>query len=154
MTTVEEESRAEVVVYNMEGHSTGIKMKIIIKIGSWIKNNKERIKELLTWPEFSKIMICRMLGSSLIIFRKRHRKVNQMILDSIAEFEKECLLEKAADFSETNLAFSLLETKNLTEMYETSYWLKEILKRRQWHNSSRIIQTELKKFPRDRKLLR
>ena len=68
-------------------------------------------------------MIYRMLGSSLIIFRKRHRKVNQMILDFIAEFEKECVLEKTAgcDYSDTNLAFRLLEAKNLTEMYENSY---------------------------------
>ena len=42
MTPVEEESQAEVVVYNMEGRSTGIQMKIIIKIGSWIKNKQRK----------------------------------------------------------------------------------------------------------------
>ena len=53
-------------------------------------------------------------------FQKLTRKPNQSIPDFIADFEKECVLAKAAgcDYSDTILAFSPLEATNLSGMDE------------------------------------
>ena len=90
---IKEESQAEVVVYNLEGHSSGIKEKIMTKIGETLVNNKEGIKVLVeyldsvykeddmsdTWTKYKN-------------FQKMTRKTDQSIPDFIAEFEKECVL--------------------------------------------------------------
>ena len=49
ITPIKEESQAEVVVYNLEGHSSGIKEKIMTKIGETLVNNKEGIKVLVEY---------------------------------------------------------------------------------------------------------
>ena len=97
ITPIKDVNQAEVVVYNLEGHSSGIKEKIIIKLGDKLANNKEGIKDLVTyldnvykeddmsdaWTKYKNV-------------QKLTRKPNQSIPDFIADFEKECVLAKAA----------------------------------------------------------
>ena len=47
ITSVEKKLQAEVVVYNLEGHPSGIKEKIEVKIGSELENNEDGIERLL-----------------------------------------------------------------------------------------------------------
>ena len=47
ITSVEKKLQAEVVVYNLEGHSSGIKEKIEVKIGTELENNEDGIERLL-----------------------------------------------------------------------------------------------------------
>ena len=121
ITPIKDENQAEVVVYNLEGHSSGIKEKIMIKVGDKLENNKEGIKELVKYLDgVYKEDDMSDAWTKYKNFQKMTRKANQSIPDFIAEFEKECVLAKTAgcDYSDTILAFRLLEATNLTEMDE------------------------------------
>ena len=48
-TLVKVENQAEVVIYNLEGISSGTKEKTMIKIRSKLENNKKGIKELVEY---------------------------------------------------------------------------------------------------------
>ena len=119
ITGVAKKIQAEVVVYNLEGHPSGIKEKIIVNIGDKIQDKEDGIETLIkfldtiyqeddmadAWTKYKN-------------FQKISRAGNVLINDFIAEFEKEYLLAKAAgcEYSDTLLAFRLLEATNLTDM--------------------------------------
>ena len=49
ITRVAKTSQAEVVVYGLEGHPTGIKEKIIVNIGDQLENAEDGIQRLITF---------------------------------------------------------------------------------------------------------
>ena len=121
ITSVEKKLQAEVVVYSLEGHPSQIKDKIEVKIGDKLENNENGIELLLeyldtiyqedemsdAWTKFKN-------------FQKLLRNPKQDIPGFIADFGKEYLLVKGAgcEYSDTILAFRLLEATNLSESDE------------------------------------
>ena len=121
ITSVPKASQAEVVVYGLEGHPTGIKEKIIVSIGDSLENAENGIDLLITfldgiyqeddmsaaWTKYKN-------------FNKISRGDGVAVNDFIAEFEKEYLLAKSAgcEYSDIILAFRLLEGSRLSETDE------------------------------------
>jgi hypothetical protein len=121
ITNVPQASQAEVVVYGLEGHPTGIKDKIIVSIGDDLENATDGIKKLIefldgiykeddmsaAWTKYKK-------------FNKIVREDGVTVSNYIADFEKEYLLAKSAGcvYSDIILAFRLLESSRLTEVDE------------------------------------
>ena len=121
ITSVPKASQAEVVVYGLEGHPTGIKEKIIVSIGDTLENADNGIDLLIAfldgiyqeddmsaaWTKYKN-------------FNKISRGDSVSVNDFIAEFEKEYLLAKSAgcEYSDIILAFRLLEGSRLSETDE------------------------------------
>ena len=121
ITSIEKELQAEVVVYSLDGHSSRIKEKIDVKIGKELEGNENGIDLLLeyldtvyqademsdAWAKYKN-------------FQKISRKPNQELSSFLADFDKEYLLAKAVgcEYSDTILAFRLLEAANLNESDE------------------------------------
>ena len=121
ITSVPKKNQAEVVVYGLEGHSSGIKEKIILNIGDKIKENEDGIKELVTFLDtIYKADEMADAWAKYKAFQKVSRKQNTSINDFIADFEKEYILAKSAGcaYSDTLLAFRLLEATQINEMDE------------------------------------
>ena len=121
ITSVEKKLQAEVVVYNLEGHPSGIKEKIEVKIGSELENNEDGIERLLKFldtiyqqDEMSDAWV------KYKNFQKIARGPKQDISDFILDFDKEYMLAKTAGcvYSDLILAFRLLEASNLSESDE------------------------------------
>ena len=47
ITSIEKKLQAEVVVYSLDGHPSGIKEKIQVGIGSKLEDNEEGMEELI-----------------------------------------------------------------------------------------------------------
>ena len=121
ITGIPAENQADVVVHGLENHPSGIKEKIIINIGDELKNNKDGIKSLLTFLDtIYKVDEMADAWNRYKNFQKVSRSDNTPINEFIAEFDKEYLRAKTAGcvYSDTLLAFRLLEATNLSEMDE------------------------------------
>ena len=121
ITSVPKKNQAEVVVYSLEGHSSGIKEKVILNIGAKIKENEDGIKELVTFLDtIYKADEMADAWAKYKAFQKVSRKQNTPINNFIADFEKEYILAKSAGcvYSDTLLAFRLLEATQINEMDE------------------------------------
>ena len=121
ITGVPKTNQAEVVVYGLEGHPTGIKEKILVNIGDQLENAVDGIDKLLVfldtiyqeddmssaWTKYKN-------------FNKITRAEGVTVSNYIAEFEKEYLLAKSAGcvYSDIILAFRLLESCSLSEVDE------------------------------------
>ena len=118
ITTVKKELQAEVVVYSLEGHPSGIKEKIDVQIGKKLQENEKGIEDLIEYLDtiYEKDEMSD-AWHKYKTFQKVSRKNGQEVMAFIAEFEKEYTLAKAAgcSYSDTILAFRLLEATGLTE---------------------------------------
>jgi hypothetical protein len=121
ITPVQKKLQAEVVVYNLEGHPSGIKEKIILNIGDKIEDADDGINQLIAFLDtIYKPDEMADAWSKYKNFQKITRTDNAPINNFIAEFEKEYILAKTAGCvcSDTLIAFRLLEATVLTEMDE------------------------------------
>ena len=118
ITAIDKKLQAEVVVYSLDGDPSGIKDKIEVGIGTKLEDNENGIADLITFldsvfqqDEMSEAWI------KYKTFQRLSRKSNQDILSFISDFEKEYNLAKSAgcEYSDTILAFRLLEASNLSE---------------------------------------
>ena len=118
ITAIDKKLQAEVVVYSLDGDPSGIKDKIEVGIGKELEDNADGMEELITFldsvfqqDEMSEAWI------KYKTFQRLSRKSNQDILSFISDFEKEYNLAKSAgcEYSDTILAFRLLEASNLSE---------------------------------------
>ena len=118
ITAIDKKLQAEVVVYSLDGHPSGIKDKIEVGIGTKLEDNEKGMEELIAFldtvfqqDEMSEAWI------KYKSFQRLSRKFNQDILSFISDFEKEYNLAKSAgcEYSDTILAFRLLEASNLSE---------------------------------------
>ena len=121
ITSVPVKNQAEVVVYGLEGHPSGIKEKITINIGDKIKDAEDGIAQLVKYFDtiYEEDEMAAAWGKYKT-FQKVVRSDNMLVNHFIAEFEKEYLLAKTAgcEYSDTLLGFRLLEATKLTEMDE------------------------------------
>ena len=121
ITSVPVKNQAEVVVYGLEGHPSGIKEKITINIGDKIKDADDGIAQLIKYLDtiYEEDEMAAAWGKYKN-FQKVVRSDNMLVNHFIAEFEKEYLLAKTAgcEYSDTLLGFRLLEATKLTEMDE------------------------------------
>ena len=121
ITSVPKTSQAELVVYGMEDHPSGIKEKIIVKIGDSLENAPDGITKLLEFLDsVYKEDDMSAAWMKYKNFNKIVRAEGVTVSDYIAEFEKEYLLAKSAGcvYSDIILAFRLIESSNLTEVDE------------------------------------
>ena len=121
ITNVVKKNQAEVVVYGLEGHPSGIKEKITVNIGDKIQDADDGIDELIKYLDtIYKEDEMAEAWFKYKSFQKVVRAENVVVNQFIAEFEKQYLLAKTAgcDYSDTLLAFRLLEATRLGEMDE------------------------------------
>lgn len=121
ITPVQKKIQAEVIVYNLEGHPSGIKEKIILNIGDKIKNADDGVQHLMVFLDtIYKRDEMADAWSKYKNFQKIRRVDNAPINNFIAEFEKEYILAKTAGcvYSDTLIAFRLLEATVLNETDE------------------------------------
>ena len=118
ITSIEKKLQAEVVVYSLDGHPSGIKEKIQVGIGSKLEDNEEGIEELMKFLDG--IYLQDEMSEAWMkykSFQKVERGKNQEVLAFISDFDREYNLAKAAGcvYSDTILAFRLLEAAKLSE---------------------------------------
>ena len=150
ITSVEKKLQAEVVVYNLEGHSSGIKEKIEVKIGTELENNEDGIERLLKFldtiyqqDEMSDAWV------KYKNFQRISRGPKQDISDFISDFDKEYMLAKTAGcvYSDLILAFRLLEASNLSESDEKFVLTGiDIASGKKQENLEAQMKASLKKF--------
>ena len=118
ITGIDKKLQAEVVVYSLDGHKSGIKEKIEVAIGDRLVDNEDGINELISFldgiyqqDEMSEAWL------KYKSFQKVSRRKNQDILNFISDFDREYNLAKTAGcvYSDTILSFRLLEAANLSE---------------------------------------
>ena len=121
ITSIPKKNQAEVVVYNLDGHPSRIKEKIVLNIGEEIQDAVDGIQKLITYLD-SIYKVDDMADAWLKYknFQKLTRTEISTINDFIAEFEKEYILAKSAgcEYNDIILGFRLLEATRLTDMDE------------------------------------
>ncbi len=119
ITSLDAKLQAEMVVYRLEGDPSHIKEKIVTQIGDKLKNNPEGIKELLTFLDgiYQKDDMA-IAWDRYVEFSSATRKSDQPMEDFVSDWQNICFKAKkvGCDFSDTILAFKLLQDANLTEM--------------------------------------
>ena len=121
ITKVEKKQQAEVVLYHLEGHPSQIQEKIDTALGDKIVDKEDGLQQLITyldsiygeddmvdaWSKYKK-------------FVKLKKSESQPINEFIAEFERSYLKakESGCEFSDTVLAFNLLEACHLSDTDE------------------------------------
>ena len=120
ITSVPRKQQAEVIVYNLGGHESRIKEKIMLNIREKIKD-ENGIEELVTFLDsIYKADEMADAWAKYKGFQKVSRNNNTSVNDFMAEFDKEYLLAKSAGcvYSDTILGFRLLECTNVNEIDE------------------------------------
>ena len=121
ITKVDKKQQAEVVLYHLEGHVSGIQEKIDTALGDEIVDKEDGLTKLINyldsiyaeddmvdaWTKYKK-------------FVQLRKSDGQPIVEFIAEFERAYMKakESGCEFSDTILAFNLLEACNLAEIDE------------------------------------
>ena len=121
ITKVEKKQQAEVVVYHLEGHSSGIQEKIDTALGDDIQDKEDGLAKLIEYLDT--IYAEDDMTTAWTCYKKFVRlvkKKEQSVTEFIAEFDKE--YKKAKDcgcvFSDTVLAFCLIEACKLSNTDE------------------------------------
>ena len=121
ITTVKKKQQAEVVVYHLEGHPSGIQDKIDTAIGDKIQDKEDGLEELLKYLDT--IYAEDDMTTAWTSYKRFVRLVKskeQQVTEFIADFEKEYKKAKECGcvFSDTVLAFCLLEACKLSDVDE------------------------------------
>ena len=119
ITSVDPKLQAEMVVYRLEGHPSRIKEKIVTQIGEKLKNNADGMKELLKFlDEIYKKEDMAEAWDRYSEFASATRQADKSMEDFISEWKN--IYHKAkvvgCDFSDTILAFKLLQDANLSKI--------------------------------------
>ena len=124
ITTIKKKQQAEVVVYHLENHPSGIQEKIDTAIGDKIQDSETGMVDLVKYLD--EIYAEDDMTSAWISYKRFVRLVKnreQQVTEFIAEFEKE--YKKAKDtgcvFSDVVLDFCLLEACKLSEVRFRKY---------------------------------
>ena len=117
ITKVEKAKAAEVVLYHLEGHPSGIQEKIDASIGDELVDNDDGLALLIAFLD--RIYAKDEMADAWEKYKKfvhLKKRPEQPITEFIAEFEKTYLKAKegGCEFSDTVLAFNLLEACDLS----------------------------------------
>lgn len=117
ITKVEKAKQAEVVLYHLEGHPSGIQEKIDASIGDELVDNDDGLALLIAFLD--RIYAKDEMADAWEKYKKfvhLKKRPEQPITEFIAEFEKTYLKAKegGCEFSDTVLAFNLLEACDLS----------------------------------------
>ena len=111
--------KAEMVVYRFEGHESRIKEKIMTQLGDKLVNNEDGIKDLLTFLDgiYNKDEMAD-AWDKYVEFSSLSRKPEQSMVDFLSDWENVHHKAKkvGCDFSDTILAFKVLEDAKLQDM--------------------------------------
>ena len=117
ITKVEKKQQAEVVLYHLENHPSGIQEKIDTTIGDEIIDNEEGLDKLINYLDgiYGEDDMTEAFNSYQNFIRLK-KTSNQTIAEFIAVFEGAYIKTKQSgcEFSDIVLAFNLLEAANLT----------------------------------------
>ena len=149
ITSIEKKLQAEVVVYSLDGHPSGIKEKIQVGIGSRLEDNEEGMEELIGFLDG--IYLQDEMSEAWMkykSFQKVERGKNQEVLAFISDFDREYSLAKAAGcvYSDTILAFRLLEAAKLPENDEKFILTAIDFEKGKKGNLTDQMKASLKKF--------
>ena len=116
ITKVEQKQQAEVVLYHLEGHSSGIQQKIDTALGDDIVDKEDGMTKLIEYLDtiYQEDEMTNMWTKYKKFIRLK-KQDSQAISEFIAEFEaayKEAK-ENGCEVSDTVLALNLLESCNL-----------------------------------------
>jgi hypothetical protein len=119
ISSLDPKLQAEVVVYRLEGDPSRIKEKIVTQIGEKLKDNADGMKELILFLDgiYEKEDMAE-AWDRYIDFASATRKDDQSMAEFIPEWRNSCHKAKSVgcDFSDTILAFKLLQDASLPEM--------------------------------------
>ena len=121
ITSIAKKDQAETAVYALRDHPSCIKEKITVNIGEKIQSAEDGIDTLITFLDtIYKEDEMAEAWTRYKNFQKVVRTGDIQVNYFIADFEKEYMLAKTAgcDYSDTLLAFRLLEATKLNEMDE------------------------------------
>ena len=98
ITTVKKELQAEVVVYSLEGHSSGIKEKIDVQIGEKLQGNDKGIDDLIEYLDtiYEKDEMSD-AWHKYKTFQKVSRQNGQEVKHLLRSLRKSILLQKRLD---------------------------------------------------------
>ena len=121
LTKVEQKKQADTVVYYLEGHPSGIQSKIDTALGDTIVEKDDGMTKLLEYLD--SIYGVDDMTDALTKYKKFTRlkkKSDQSISEFIAEYERTHIeaKESGCEFSDTVLAFNLLESCRLSDTDE------------------------------------
>ena len=120
ITSVPKKNQAEVVVYNLDGHPSRIKEKIVLNIGDQIKDSDDGNAKLIEYlDKIYKVDDMADAWAKYKNFQRISRTDMVAINDFIAEFEEYILAKTAGcEYNDIILGFRLLEATRLTDMDE------------------------------------
>ena len=122
LTSITPELQAEVIVFHLGRQEHPVKEKIMMMIGSKLKNNPHGIQELLKFPKtIYKVDDMAYAFEKCVNFEKKERGKEKKAQEFIADWEVfyEKIKPKGYEIAEIVLAFKLLKVRRLTEI-ETS----------------------------------
>ena len=121
ITSVEKKKQAEVVLYHLEGHPSGVQEKIDIALGEKLVDKEDGLEQLITYLDgIYAVDPMTDAWNKYKEFVRLRIKDGQAVSDFIAEFEKAYAKAKACgnECSDSTLAFNLLEACRLSETDE------------------------------------
>ena len=121
ITKVDKEQQAEVVVYHLESHPSGIQEKIDTALGDEIQDKEDGLEKIIKYlDEIYAEDDMTTAWTSYKKFTRLVKKKDQPVTEFVAEFEKEYKKAKNCGcmFSDTVLAFCLLEACKLSDTDE------------------------------------
>ena len=121
ITKVDKKQQAEVVVYHLESHPSGIQEKIDTALGDEIQDKEDGLEKIIKYLD--EIYAEDDMTTAWTSYKKITRlvkKKDQPVTEFVAEFEKEYKKAKNCGcvFSDTVLAFCLLEACKLSDTDE------------------------------------
>ena len=121
ITKEEKKKQAEVVVYHLENHPSGIQDKIDTALGEKIIDKEDGMDQLITYLDsiFEKDDMADAWNKYKDFIRLKKKK-DESITEFIATFEGKYIKAKeiGCEFSDTVLAFNLLEACNMSDTDE------------------------------------
>ena len=121
LTKVDKKQRAEVVLYHLRGHSSGIQEKIDTALGDAVEDKEDGLQKLVEYLDTiyaeDEMTSAWTKYKQFVRLKKDHA---QPVNEFIADFEKAYVeaREGGCEFSDIVLGFNLLESCNLSETDE------------------------------------
>ena len=121
ITKVKPEQQAEVVLYHLQGHSSGIQSKIDTALGDAVENEVDGLTKVIEYMDtIYKEDEMTEAWTKYKQFIRLKKELNQPVTEFIAEFDKAHTKaqQSGCEFSDIVLGFNLLESCNLNETDE------------------------------------
>ena len=121
ITKVPANKQAETVLYHLEGHPSGIQEKLDTALGTEVEDKDDGLTKVIKFLDdiYAEDEMS-MAWSKYKQFTQLKRPVDQPVVEFIAEFDRAYTKAKegGCEFSDTVLAFNLLESCGLSETDE------------------------------------